>query len=98
MNKTDTTPKQVVNKQYESLVYDIEEYIDKTDYDRTERKFLRQLESLEQVVRELKYYRWFYVFSLVHLLFKYSYIGDSESIKREYSKRGSEETQPNSLL
>ena len=54
MNKTDTTPKEVTNKQYESLVYDMEDYIERTDYDRTERKFLRQLESLEQVVRELK--------------------------------------------
>ena len=60
---TDQTPKQVTtNKQYESLsrdikdisVYDLQEYIDRTDYERTERRFLRQLESLESIVRELK--------------------------------------------
>ncbi|OUX54445.1 MAG: hypothetical protein CBE47_01020 [Pelagibacteraceae bacterium TMED287] len=54
MNKTDTTPKQVTNKQYESRVYDMEEYIERTDYEKTERRFLRQLESLESIVRELK--------------------------------------------
>ena len=52
---TDQTPKQVTtNKQYESIVYDMEEYIERTDYERTERRFLRQLESLESIVRELK--------------------------------------------
>ena len=52
---TDQTPKQVTtNKQYESLVYDMEEHIERTDYERTERRFLRQLESLESIVRELK--------------------------------------------
>jgi len=51
---TDQTPKQVVNKQYESMVTNIESYIEKRDYERTEEKFLRQLESLEQVIRELK--------------------------------------------
>jgi molecular chaperone DnaK (HSP70) len=52
---TDQTPKQVTtNKQYESLVYDIEEYIERTDYERTERRFLRQLESLESILQEMK--------------------------------------------
>ena len=52
---TDQTPKQVTtNKQYESLIYDMEEHIERTDYERTERRFLRQLESLESIVRELK--------------------------------------------
>lgn len=52
---TDQTPKQVTtNKQYESLVYDIEEYIERTDYEKTERRFLRQLESLESILQEMK--------------------------------------------
>ena len=52
---TDQTPKQVTtNKQYESRVYDLEEYIQRTDYERTERRFLRQLESLESILQEMK--------------------------------------------
>lgn len=52
---TDQTPKQVTtNKQYESLIYDMEEHIERTDYERTERRFLRQLESLESILQEMK--------------------------------------------